>query len=422
MINLKLFTALQGDNTASLLLQPSTPGKVTYYLMSSNVNYDIVATGICDGELPNDNPKVFDVTLSSISPLIDRNHEFKFVYKQGVLKLVELYNKFAIEPQCIEKISDVTNRVLAKYIEFNKAYVELKSMQSRFDELQTELKYIRANLENLSNPDSGWVNSSNPFPVDDKEEEKNTLRLRLEEREQEYKRVSTILEKIREVDMTPLRRISNSAARLDAIIEMHGPYAVHSLPSGYAFEKCECTPRAVPGKLLQRLVRDKNGKFYETGSDLVFVSTVSKEKTDERCTTYVFFEPSMPRFSVDATLITKGTVTEQYTLNIKGMMDVVTPILPKFENMVWDMGASKLILSNDRGESFSYKFELEDVKSLELNKLLRGETTGTVTMATVEVPRDIQRIISDMREDFTIYIKANKIVLKSGTYYVVFGR
>lgn len=69
-----------------------------------------------------------------------------------------------------------------------------------------------------------------------------------------------------------------------------------------------------------------------------------------------------------------------------------------------------------------HKFTVENAKTIELNKMLRGENAGPIVMSNIEFPREVQRMLTFFRDEFTIYVKRKKIVLQSGDMYIVFSR
>lgn len=423
MLNLKLFTSLQGQNTASLLLKPSSPGYVQFFLMSTSVNYNIIVSGECEGELPGVTPLSFDLVLSSITPLLDKNFNFRITYQNNVLRFIEGGEKFFIEPLCVEHISDFAMGVAQKYLDITKLLGEVQTAEEKIADAEDELRHVQANYHRVRAMDLSGGPPADPWgSVEDLD---NT------EVEQRYKpkidelnsRLGTLRKtagQVREVDFSSMRRLANIAAKYNTTISMCDDFAVVELRNCYALQKCDCGSRAIAGKLLQRLLQENTGKFYEVDGEIFFHSTAGtgKAKSD----TTVFLQPYMANTIINGTIVTKGAVQEKYTLNIKGMFAVANTVLSKFDHMVFEMGSSQLILSNDRGEHLVYKFEMEDANTIELAKTMRGEAAGAITMASVEIPREVQRIISMLRDNFVIYVKERKIVLQSGNMYVVFAR
>ena len=51
-----------------------------------------------------------------------------------------------------------------------------------------------------------------------------------------------------------------------------------------------------------------------------------------------------------------------------------------------------------------------------------GEYAGSITMSSIEIPRDVQNVLHMFQEDFTVYVKQRKIILQSKTLYAVFSK
>lgn len=424
MLNLKLFTSLQGKNNASLLLKPSTPGQVQFFVMSASVNYNIVVSGECEGELPTPTPMSFDVVLSSIVPLLDRNNEFKITYYGGTLRFVEINDKFSVEPLCVEHISDFAVDIAQRCLDTTELLEKHEQNKERRKEIEDRLHYLESNYKELkvlqlSGPPSempwGNVDDLDRTPLDEKYlPEIHKLEVEL--------RTLNGAECLNEVNFTNMKRIASIAAKYNTVISMCDDYAIVALRNCYVLQKCKCGSRAIQGKLLQRLLQEEAGTFYEKDSELFFRGLAGKGKS--RSETLVFLHPYLPNTQVGSSIITKGAVKEKYALTLKGMMSVVSAVVSKFDTMVFDMGKAELVLSNDRGEHLVHKFDMQDAKTLALNRMMRGEEvkSGELTMSCVEIPGEVQHILGLLRDDFTIYVKDRKVILQSGDLYVVFAR
>lgn len=421
MLDLKLFTDLQGDTTASLLLKPGSPGMLQFFVISSSVNYSVVVSGECAGELPGNTPISFDVVLSTIAPLLNKSYKFRLAYSSGVLQFVDEEGKFSISPLCVEHISDYALETAQKYIDFTAKLSSYESVCSELNEATARVKQLEASKKQDTVMSlSGFTNSGNPWsePKDSTAVEDYYAPL-LKEAEDKVKALELLKPNIAPVSLDSLKRISTIAARNGSTISMCDSYAVVDLQTAFVIQKADCGTRSVQGKLLRRLLVEPAGKFYELDGDLVFVSGGKKSKSS---ITVVFISSYLPNTAIDSTIVTKGAVKEKYMLNLKGMLAVLSVVSNKFDTMVFDMGSSKLRLLNDRGEELTYQFEVEDAKTIELNKLLRGESAGRVEMSNVEIPKAVQRILPLLEDKFTVYVKDRKIVLQSDTLYVVFGR
>lgn len=424
MINLKLFTSLQNQAIANILLRPSSPGVLQFYLMSSSVNYNIIVTGRCEGELPNSNPIAFDILLSSISPLFDKNYDFRIEYKD-TLRFVEVHDRFYLEPLCVEHISDMTTSIVKRYLDTMEALSAMSSAKEKLEAVEEELRSTLVNYDEIKKLDLSGGPPSNPFgSVDDlsntKVDKKYLPKIADLKRKQHTLQKET--ERIKALDFASLKRLSIIAQRYNSIVSMCDTYAVVELRNCYAVQKCEngCGARAVSGKLLHRLLQEESGTFYSIEDEVFFHSFEGTGST--RTDTVIFLQPYAVSTVIDSSIVTKGAVREKYTLNIKGLLSVSNTVLSKFDTMEFDMGASRVILSNERGERLVYRFETENAMTPSLRKAMRGETVENIEFSVISVPREIQKIIGIMNDNFTIYVKDRKIVLQSDTLYLVFAR
>lgn len=422
MIKLKLFTQLQGDATASLILQRGRAGSVQFFLVSSSVNHSIVVSGECPGELPDSQPKSFDIVLTSLVPLLDKNIEFSIDFSGGVLRFVEANEKFSVEPLCVEHIADQSLDIVQRYLAFAADLDKSISSASKLEEAEQELARLRssykeAKIYTLSGFKNDPFGDPDDVGISKIDEHYNPLILQAEER---VKCLRDEVPSVVRANMADLKRIASIAAKFNTTVAMCGDYAVASLDSVFVVQKVDCGVRAIQGKLLQRLLQESTGVVYNYNNELVFVSVAEKTKNPTRTT--IFLQPYLPSTVVDSTIITRGAVKEKYALNLKGLLPVVSAVISKFDQMEFDMGAACMRLSNERGERLVHKFDVEDAKTLELNKLMRGEPAGSVVMSTLEVPRIVQKILPFFRDNFTVYVKEKKVVFQSGTLYLVFGR
>ena len=87
-----------------------------------------------------------------------------------------------------------------------------------------------------------------------------------------------------------------------------------------------------------------------------------------------------------------------------------------------NLGEHYFLLENDIGEHICIEFDIEDAKTLELMKMTRENTFSNISMATLDIPRDIQAMLSLFRDKLTIFVKRRKVIFKSEDLYLVFGR
>lgn len=424
MLDLKLFTDLQGETTASLLLKPSAPGFLQFFVISASVNYSVVVTGECEGELPSQAPVSFDVVLSTIAPLLNKNYQFRLSYVGSILRFVEVNDKFSVSPLCVEHVSDFALETAQRYLDFSSVLTAYEEGQEKLEEATNNLAQVRGNYQQAKILSLSGGPTSNPWG-DPSELEDDTAvdkyyKPLIEEAEKRLEAVKGRMPDIRVLSFDEFKRIATVAARSNSTIAMCDTYAVVNLTTAFVVQKANCGTRSIQGKLLRRLISEVTGRFFEYNGELIFVSSAGKGK--ERSTSVVFLNSYLPNTDINTTIITKGAVKEKYRLNLHGMLQVLSTVSAKFDTMVFDMGASSLRLSNDRGEQLLYKFEVEDAKTIELNKVMRGEAAGDIVMSAIEMPKVVQKILPLLENEFTIYVKERKVILQSGTLYVVFSR
>lgn len=422
-MNLKALTQLSASEDSSIVLRSDELGHLRYYIISSTTNYSIVLEGHCEGEIPDDRPISFNIVLGSVAPLVDRGVEFYLKYDNGSLLFKTLDNSIVIHPLCVEHVSKNLMELLDNYIKFTAALRNLESTS-------TEIDKLRVKIETLETKKSSFIldnfvpSTNDPFGNSDTDSKVDDFLEGLDSELKELRRNIATLSS-RTVNMSPIenmdefRRISTIAARHNKVVSMCGKFAVVQLTSGYIFQKCECGVRAVQGKLLSKLLAIKDGKFFDYEGSMVFHAKDNRTKDDS--TTTVFISAFMPSTKADETLITKGTVKEKYRLQLKSIFKTVSPILSKFDIMELDMGNARLLLTNEGGESVAVKFDVSDAKTLELNKLMRGEEAGEITMSIIPIPKELHTVLHHFDENFTVYVKKNKYIIQSEGLYAVFG-
>ena len=424
MMNLKLFSNLQGDAVSSLILQPEKPGQLRYFVVAQTVNFVAVTSGTCEGELPSNDPKSFDVVLTSIMPLIDKNYHFRLTYRGGKLLFTEVDKGFTVSVLHVEKISDFAITAISKFLESSESLSRYVELSEKLEQKENEVRYLQSEY----NRDkilalSGEVTSSNPFDLGESKSEKAVeehFSAKLKEAKADLDALKSDLPEISKLNMDGLKTITGIAARNNTIVSMCGDCAIVEIPPAYVIQKTDCSMLAIQGKLLQRLLSESGGEFFSFKDEILF--NVDSGKGRDRTVTRIFLTSYLPSTKIDSTLVTKGAVLEKYNLKLKGILKILSSVSSKFNVMKLDMGSSTLELANDRGENIEYKFEISDAKTVELNKLLRGEKVGDITMSTVEVPIVVQKIMPYLQDDFIAYVKRRKVIFKSDSLYVVFGR
>lgn len=412
MLNLKLFYKLQGGGVASLLLRPAAPGTISYFLVSMTVNYSIISSGTCEGELPSNESLVFDVSLDSIQPLLDKNHEFRLTYAENKLRFEEIHGRFHVEPLCVLHSSDFVADIVDRFLKFTREYANYSEATNIIEKIETELSFLSKSGTSYA---ENYLPSDVPFesngPQVNEKQEILTKKLL---------KAKNLAKGMVPVDIESMRRIINAASRYNIVLSLCDDVAIAEFKTSYLMQKVACGSRAIQAKLLQRLLQDKNGKFYEWEEELVFLSIAGKDTAIDA--TVVFIQTYLANTQVSSSLVTKGAVLEKYRLNLKGILSDITPALSKFDTMVLNMGDHCCCLSNKSGEQLICNFDVEDAKTLELNKLMRGDSSAKVTMSNVEIPKELQPLLYLFNEEFTVYVKERKIILQSGSLYAIFSK
>ena len=421
-MDLKALTQLSASSSCNLILQTDSLGRLYYYIISSTVNYTVVLSGMCEGQLDSDRPVSFEIVLSSIAPLVDKGVEFQLSYTGGKLSFKNADGTLCIEPLCVENMSDEVTAKLKMYLDFDERLAEYNRNADAIEDLEHSVEFMEKRYSELVI--DNYSVSSSPFEESPLEERVNSdladLERRLEESKDKLRKLQSGFLDFRSVDyMSNLKRIANIASRYSSVVSMCDDYAVVQLTSGYVFQKSYCGVRAIQGRLLSKLLSMKDGHFFEMNGGLVFCH--AKPKAIDKSRTVVFIASYMPNTKASSTLITKGAVLEKYSLKLKSLLQTISPVLSKFDVLKFDMGSAKVIMENDSGEKLSLKFSVEDAKTVELNKLLRGEQAGEIVMSTVSIPKELHRILSYFEEGFTLYVKKNRNIIQSGDLYVVFG-
>ena len=138
--------------------------------------------------------------------------------------------------------------------------------------------------------------------------------------------------------------------------------------------------------------------------------------------TCVFLQSYLPNLRIDSSLVTKGKVLEQYTVDFSELTSFVKLTSNKFDIMEFDMGGGRFRLSNERGEQFIHRLNIKEVETVELKKMIKGTYSGPITMTTIAVPKEVQKLVPFIEGDLVISVKERKIIFQFGNLFVVFGR
>lgn len=477
MLNIKLFSKLQASDTVSLVLISRKDGMLDYYLVSASVAYSVLSCGICEGELSG-KVAYFNIRMSSIAPLLDKGIKFRIVYHGGKLLFVSDDDNIQVSLLYVESRDAIVEKAVQTYMDFNDVLTKHQNKDETLDRLRFDLKTVDADLvsaqdtyEYLSkcieiqesrsthiNPRSvsamqlsGWVNASSPFGfpedavvassevtdestnTDSGETEKLKKSKELEEAKEYLDSVRTKRDKIcsqiskieadtdglsiTDLAMEKFSKIIGAASRTKELVHFCGDYAVLELVSSFLIQKESCPTMAVPGALLSLLMRDGGGKgFFLYKNSLVYASPGVEH-------TFVFVSKYLPNVKVDSSIITRGITEEKYPLRLRGLLTVFSAVRNKFPVVKMDMGAGQFILSNDQGEEITIKFDVSNPDTLQLRKFAKdGVAPKHWKMSTIAVPREVQGLLSLLSGELTVFVKSRKVILQSGTLFVVFGR
>ena len=264
----------------------------------------------------------------------------------------------------------------------------------------------------------GEMQSSNPFTEDavsPKIDAKYTEAIK--EQKEKLATLQQQAKAVETIDLKAFRTMTLAASRSHEMINFCDTFAVTALKNSFILQTGKCPTMAVQASLLYQLIQYNEGNgFYWFEGGLVF--SVGEEER-----TVVFMEKYLPNTVVDSSIVTRGIVREKYILSMKGILSVTQLMRSKFPQMTFDLGNSKIILENDKGEVIETTFETEGVDTLQLKKLMRGENVqGEITQATLSIPSEVQSLLGMFRDKLTLYVKERKVIFQADSLYLVFGR
>lgn len=415
MKNLKLLGRLQASDMVTLLLKTNPGEQLEYYILAKSTNYSIIASGKCNGDVGG-GMRMFNISLSSLLPMIEKGVSMRITYESNVLSFVSQDDRVKLTPLCVEYNDPNAHAIIDKFLRFLDATTASRETANKIHKMENEIEEITNKESNVNLMDlEGAMTSSNPFgtapstpAVDDAELESKKEKLA------QLHQDSLLLQR---VDMKPFKAMALAAARSREMVSFCDDYAITSLKSTYILQRGKCPPMAILGTLLYNLINHGDGEgFFWFENGLVY-TTGDQEKTT------VFLEKFLPNTQVDSSIVTRGAVLEKYVLNMKNVLSITQLMKSKFPRMLFDMGEGQLVLDNDRNETLTAKFDVADAQTLQLKKLMRGEDVqGSIHMAKIVIPPEVQALLSLFRGEVTIYIKQRKIVFQSDTLYLVFGR
>lgn len=416
MMNLRLLSKLQASDSVSLILVPDSGDTLQYYLISRSVAYEIVCTGMTSGTIPSGMIS-FDIRMASVIPLIEKGFKFRIEYTGDGLRFVSEDERTVIVPSYVESNDTQAARVIEKCMQFSDALDNQNRLQHQIETVQEELQYLKNRHSELTLMQLSGGPSENPFGPMPTEALDKKYQPEIAEKE---KQLNDLLKKspgIEELDLSPFTDIANAAARAHNLVDLCGDYAVLSLKTSFMLQKAKCPIQSIQGQLFHQLLRDGNGKgFYLFDDEMIYLND-GKERA------LVFVAKYLPNNDVDSSIVTRGAVEEKYSIQLKGILSITSLVKSHFPNFSMDMGNGRFILGNDLGEQITMKFEVTDSKTVAMVKMMRGEPVqGGITMATIDVPPDVQPYLSLFKEELTVYVKHKKIIFQNKGLYIVFGR
>lgn len=425
MKNLKLLSKLQASEMVTLILKATAGERLDYYIIAQTINYSIVCTGQCEGTIirkvgdERGSFRQFNILLSSVLPLIEKGHAFRIVYDKDVLRFVSGDDRLKLTPLCVEYNNPQADKIVSKYQRFQTALIEASDSTSRIRRAEVELESLQEQYNGVSLMHlDGEMQSSNPFAEDSispKIDAKYTEAIK--EQKEKLATLQQQAKAVETVDLKAFRTMTLAASRSHEMINFCDTFAVTALKNSFILQTGKCPTMAVQASLLYQLIQYNEGNgFHWFEGGLVF--SVGEEER-----TVVFMEKYLPNTAVDSSIVTRGIVREKYILSMKGILSVTQLMRSKFPQMTFDLGNSKIILENDKGEVIETTFETEGVDTLQLKKLMRGENVqGEITQATLSIPSEVQSLLGMFRDKLTLYVKERKVIFQADSLYLVFGR
>lgn len=416
MMNLKLLSRLQASDSVNLILTVEAGDILNYYLISRSVAYEIVCTGKTVGTIPSGMIS-FDIRMASVIPLIEKGFKFRVEYTGNELRFVTEDERTYIVPSYVESNDSNAERVITKYMRFSEALIDQDRVSHQIEMVQDELQELKNRHSELTLMQLSGGPSENPFGPAPTEGIDKKYKPLIAEKEGQLNALLKSSAGIQELDLSPFMNIANAAARGHNLVDLCGDYAVLSLKTSFMLQKANCPIQSIQGQLFHQLLRDGNGKgFYLFDDELIYLNG-DKERT------VVFVAKYLPNNDVDSSIVTRGAVEEKYSIQLKGVLGITSIVKSHFPNFTMDMGNGRFVLSNDLGERVTMKFEIADSKTVAMAKMMRGENVqGGITMATIDVPSDVQAYLSLFKDELTVYVKRKKIIFQNKGLYIVFGR
>lgn len=417
MKNLKLLGRLQAADMVTLILKANPGERLDYYILAKSINYSLLASGECDGSI-NGGMRTFNILLSGLLPMLEKGYSFRIAYEDDTLTFTSEDERLKLTPLCVEYNDPSSVKIVDKYQRFVTALQEGETLDTQVVRLENEItdlqhQYNGVSLHHLELE----MQSSSPFDEDvGSQKIEDKFGPLIAEKREQLAILQRKVKAFRKVDLKAFKTLALAASRAHEMISFCESYAVVSLKSSFLLQKASCPVMSVQGPLLYQLLNHSNGDgFYWFENSLVY-SVGGAERTT------VFMEAYLPNTSVDESIVTRGAVSEKYTLSMKGILAVTQLMKSKFPDMTFNMSDGYILLENDKGETITSKFDVENMQSIKLAKSMRGETNIEWTETRLSIPREVQSLLSLFRDQMTVYIKERKVVFQADKLYLVFGR
>lgn len=432
----KLFNKIRNNGQVTLILK-NTGESLVYFMISSSVGYSVITTGLCDGEMSEDFMS-FSIMLNTISPLIEKDHKYKLVYKNGKLQFCSRNNHIKLTPLFVESIDDKAKDVLARYFELEdslKLNAKIENIDSEINDLYgniaadtdelNKLEEHFGTLESLNTVQE--MDLFNSLNESNKEKVKKALTIlhdrikqnkyRLEHlnkgKEEMKLKLSTAM---KELDMSSFETIIKIAAKQSEYVSFCNTFATVALKESFLFEKNNCILKGVSGILLNNLLQRGTGKFFEFQDYLIYNSNEGDTKT---C---VFIDSYLPNTKVDTSLIKRGKLLEQCTINIGELKPLIPIILSKFNSVFFDMDTSIMTFKNDMEEVLELKIIITNLETLALRKMQRGDSNVDLSLSKFIIPKSVIALLPYLDDELTLYVKDRKVIFNINNFYIVFSK
>lgn len=417
MIDLSLLSRLQMPDTVSLILKKNPGDRLDYYIIAQTVTYSAICNGKCNGFIEKD-MTCFNIRLSSLVPLIAKGYKLDIHYVEDKLYFVTEDGKTQITPLYVEYNDPNAVVIIEKYLKFSEALQQKEELSDLQHDLQKELDSTKREYEAISRMNLSGGPPENPFGefTGNKKIDAEYLP-RIQNLQSRVNKVSTQSNSAVEINLSKFSNLVGIASRLHEVVNFCSDYATVSFSGAYLIQKCTCPVMALQGQILNTLVKDGNGEnFYMFNESLVYIHGTKSQ-------TVVFLSKYLPSGDISTDIITRGVVYEKYSINISDAVTLFNLVRSRFSSFKMNLGSGTFELANDNGELISMKFSVEDAKTLQLARLVRGEPVDSgVLMSTIDIPKPVQSALGLFKNRLSVFVKKNKVIFQNEDLYLVFSR